>query len=107
MNESKNISKLDCVSKYDQRSFSESNGKTVLKSLLVINIQKATSGNICTCPFHPPLILVVLIAIQGTYAIICARDLRTGQYQNFNSLEDMYASNAIGGRYAYVQDGHC
>ncbi|CRK94270.1 CLUMA_CG007785, isoform A [Clunio marinus] len=52
-------------------------------------------------------VLVVLIAVQGTYAIICGTDQRTGQHLDFNSLLDMYASNAIGGRFVYKHDGHC
>ncbi|CRK94271.1 CLUMA_CG007786, isoform A [Clunio marinus] len=48
-------------------------------------------------------VLVVLIAIQGSYAAICSRELRTGQYQNFDSLEDMYASNTEGGL-TFLQD---
>ncbi|CRK94272.1 CLUMA_CG007787, isoform A [Clunio marinus] len=43
-------------------------------------------------------ILVAMIAIQGTYAAICARDNKTGKYETLDSLEDMYSRNANGGR---------
>ncbi|CRK94351.1 CLUMA_CG007865, isoform A [Clunio marinus] len=43
-------------------------------------------------------VAILTITIQGANAIICARDQRTGRYQNFLNLRVMEKSNAQGGR---------
>ncbi|CRK94352.1 CLUMA_CG007866, isoform A [Clunio marinus] len=45
-------------------------------------------------------LVVVCLATQealGAVDSICSRDQRTGGFQTFNSLEDMYMANHLGG----------